>query len=197
MAYTVDPDNASSPLDVDTPASNVALELRLIKAKINALEASIAALITVPIGAILPAAAVSTPTNYLLVPSVATNVSRTTYAALFAAIGTSFGAGDGSTTFGLPYIPDNHTIIQSTLGVAEVGAPIAHKHFYEDGFNCVQAPDVTFSGENLPTIPVDIAPNPWEFGGLMHRRRLETEESTGGSVNLPAGMGLKFYIRYQ
>lgn len=29
-------------------------------------------------------------------------VSRTTYAALFAAIGTSYGAGDGSTTFTLP-----------------------------------------------------------------------------------------------
>lgn len=29
-------------------------------------------------------------------------VSRTTYAALFAAIGTSYGAGDGSTTFNLP-----------------------------------------------------------------------------------------------
>lgn len=30
------------------------------------------------------------------------NVSRTTYARLFARIGTRFGAGDGSTTFGLP-----------------------------------------------------------------------------------------------
>lgn len=30
------------------------------------------------------------------------NVSRTTYAALFAAYGTAFGVGDGSTTFGLP-----------------------------------------------------------------------------------------------
>lgn len=29
-------------------------------------------------------------------------VSRTTYASLFAAIGTTFGVGDGSTTFGLP-----------------------------------------------------------------------------------------------
>lgn len=29
-------------------------------------------------------------------------ISRTTYAALFAAIGTAFGAGDGSTTFNLP-----------------------------------------------------------------------------------------------
>lgn len=30
------------------------------------------------------------------------NLSRTTYAALFAAIGTTYGAGDGSTTFGVP-----------------------------------------------------------------------------------------------
>ena len=30
------------------------------------------------------------------------NVSRTTYAALFAKFGTTYGAGDGSTTFGLP-----------------------------------------------------------------------------------------------
>lgn len=29
-------------------------------------------------------------------------VSRTTYAALFAAIGTSYGSGDGSTTFNVP-----------------------------------------------------------------------------------------------
>jgi microcystin-dependent protein len=29
-------------------------------------------------------------------------VSRTTYANLFAAIGTTYGAGDGSTTFNLP-----------------------------------------------------------------------------------------------
>lgn len=31
-------------------------------------------------------------------------ISRTTYAALFAAIGTTYGAGDGSTTFNLPNI---------------------------------------------------------------------------------------------
>jgi phage-related tail fiber protein len=29
-------------------------------------------------------------------------ISRTTYADLFAAIGTTFGVGDGSTTFGIP-----------------------------------------------------------------------------------------------
>lgn len=40
------------------------------------------------------------PTGWLKANGAA--VSRTTYAALFAAIGTTFGAGDGSTTFNLP-----------------------------------------------------------------------------------------------
>jgi microcystin-dependent protein len=40
------------------------------------------------------------PTGWLKANGAA--VSRTTYAALFAAIGTTFGTGDGSTTFNLP-----------------------------------------------------------------------------------------------
>jgi len=40
------------------------------------------------------------PSGYLLCNGVA--VSRTTYADLFTAIGTTFGVGDGSTTFNLP-----------------------------------------------------------------------------------------------
>jgi hypothetical protein len=42
----------------------------------------------------------SAPSGWLLCDGTA--VSRTTYSALFAAIGTSYGAGDGSTTFNLP-----------------------------------------------------------------------------------------------
>ncbi len=42
----------------------------------------------------------SAPTGYLLCNGTA--VSRTTYAALFAVIGTTFGVGDNSTTFNLP-----------------------------------------------------------------------------------------------
>lgn len=40
------------------------------------------------------------PTGYLLCNG--SNVSRSTYSALFAVIGTTYGVGDGSTTFGLP-----------------------------------------------------------------------------------------------
>ena len=49
-----------------------------------------------PIGAILAFGGATAPAGWLLCQGQA--VSRTTYAALFAAIGTAFGAGDGSTT---------------------------------------------------------------------------------------------------
>ena len=53
-----------------------------------------------PTGAVLPYAGSSAPTGFLLCDGSA--VSRTTYANLFAVIGTTYGAGDGSTTFNLP-----------------------------------------------------------------------------------------------
>lgn len=53
-------------------------------------------------GAILPTAADigADPTGWLFCDGRA--ISRTTYAALFSAIGTKFGVGDGSTTFNIP-----------------------------------------------------------------------------------------------
>lgn len=53
-----------------------------------------------PVAAVQPYAGSSAPTGWLLCAGQAVN--RTTYAALFAVIGTTYGAGDGSTTFGLP-----------------------------------------------------------------------------------------------
>lgn len=53
-----------------------------------------------PTGVVLPFAGSSAPTGWLLCFGQA--VSRSTYADLFTAIGTSYGAGDGSTTFALP-----------------------------------------------------------------------------------------------
>ena len=53
-----------------------------------------------PAGAIQHFVLLNAPTGWLKANGQA--VSRTTYAALFAAIGTSFGAGDGATTFNVP-----------------------------------------------------------------------------------------------
>lgn len=53
-----------------------------------------------PAGAVMNFAMNAAPTGWLKANGAL--VSRTTYATLFSAIGTTFGVGDGSTTFGLP-----------------------------------------------------------------------------------------------
>ena len=53
-----------------------------------------------PAGMVVPYAGTAAPSGWLLCFGQA--VSRTTYAGLFATIGETYGAGDGSTTFNLP-----------------------------------------------------------------------------------------------
>lgn len=53
-----------------------------------------------PAGIIMPFAGRRLPAGYL--PCDGSAVSRSTYATLFGVIGTTFGAGDGSSTFNLP-----------------------------------------------------------------------------------------------
>ena len=57
---------------------------------------------SLPAGAITIYAGSSAPTGYLMCDG--SNVSRTTYATLFSAISTTYGSGDGSSTFGIPDI---------------------------------------------------------------------------------------------
>lgn len=54
----------------------------------------------VPVGSVFPYAGSSAPSNFLLCDGSA--ISRTTYSVLFSIIGTTFGSGDGSTTFNIP-----------------------------------------------------------------------------------------------
>lgn len=61
---------------------------------------TVAGINPVPTGMIAPFPMATVPTGWLKCNGAA--VSRTTYAALFALLGTTYGAGDGSTTFNLP-----------------------------------------------------------------------------------------------
>ena len=56
--------------------------------------------IAAPVGSVYTFAGATVPTGWLKCNGAL--LSRTTYAALFAVIGTTYGAGDGSTTFALP-----------------------------------------------------------------------------------------------
>ena len=66
------------------------------------------------IGELIPIAGASLPP--LCIWPNGQNLSRSAYAALFTAIGTSFGAGDGSTTFGTPDLRGRAIFGRDNLG---------------------------------------------------------------------------------
>lgn len=71
----------------------------------------------IPPGTIIHYAGRTVPSGWLICNGA--NVSRTDYAALFAAIGTIYGAGNGSTTFGLPNL--NGRFFEGTTYTGAVG----------------------------------------------------------------------------
>lgn len=70
-----------------------------------------------PPGTLIAFAGKNVPEGFLLCNGAA--VSRTSYARLYQAIGTLYGAGDGSTTFNLPDL--NGRVLQGTNDPAQVG----------------------------------------------------------------------------
>ena len=93
----------TTPTDSDPPAAaiwtldNVVNPVAAVQAQIATYEAQLAG---VPIGGKISYGGTSAPSGWLLCYGQA--VSRSTYALLFAVIGTSYGAGDTTTTFNLP-----------------------------------------------------------------------------------------------
>ena len=134
----------------------------------------------VPVGSIIDYAGTSAPTGYLACPVSATNISRTTYAALFTAIGTTWGIGDGSTTFGMPWFPANYSSVQanSNVGTSTAGQVIAHTHtaiFSAGPGGGSQYPIASASDNATASGPTT---------------------STGGSANLAAGVRVLKCVKY-
>ena len=75
-----------------------------------------------PIGSYIQFAGSQAPAGFLVCNGG--EISRTTYSALFAVIGTTYGSGDGSTTFNLPNLTDRFLQGSTTSGtVKNAGLP--------------------------------------------------------------------------
>jgi microcystin-dependent protein len=92
-----------------------------------------------PPGIVLPYAGLTAPLGYLMADGTA--VSRSTYSALFAIIGTIYGTGDGTTTFNLPKM-NGRVPVGGGLYIDNVSGPItrvvgdemgAEKHILTEG----------------------------------------------------------------
>lgn len=132
-----------------------------------------------PIGSCLIHFGSSPPANYLKCPAGVTNLSRTTYAALFAAIGITWGSGDGVTTFGIPWFPANYTLLQSTsdVGTFTAGEVIAHTH--------LTGADNGGTGGSAP------------YGPNSSTAMSKPTTSTGGAANIAAGGRVLICVKYQ
>lgn len=100
-------------------------------------------------GQIVPFAGTAVPAGVLACNGAA--VSRTTYAKLFTAIGTTYGPGDGSTTFNVPNMPAGSSMRVAgtgfTLGAGDNGTVISHTH----------APNMTTAGSHVHVVSTNAA----------------------------------------
>ena len=115
---------------------------------------------SIPSGFILPFAGTSIPDGWLICNGAA--VSRTEYAALFSAIGTKWGEGDGSTTFNLPDLDER--FIEGTVDTSKVG------EYVEAGL-----PDISGMSGNLVGYP-DLSPT-----GCFTRENAGSAQLSSGS----------------
>lgn len=97
-ATIVDADVSASAAIALSKLATGALPTAITVSSANMVTATVQALL--PAGAVIPFAMNSAPSGWLAADGAA--VSRSTYATLFAAIGTTHGSGDGSATFNLP-----------------------------------------------------------------------------------------------
>ncbi|VBB09719.1 Hypothetical protein LUCI_5017 [Lucifera butyrica] len=126
-------------------------------------------------------------------------VSRTQYADLFAAVGTMFGAGDGSTTFNLPDLRgefirgfDDGRGVDSNriLGSSQSDATKTHYHQIESNYNDYYAG--TGNGG-----PFRLTGNDGDTSVDGHADfYTNTENSTGGTETRPRNMALLACIKY-
>ena len=89
----------------------------------------VAAGVLYPVGGITMWGTTTAPLGFLICDGVA--VSRTTFADLFAVVGTTFGVGDGSTTFNLPNLKGKIPVGRDSGdtdfdAIAETGGEKAH-----------------------------------------------------------------------
>lgn len=153
-----------------------------------------------PIGVVLPFAGTTAPTDWLLCYGQA--VSRTTYAALFASLGTTYGTGDGSTTFNLPDLRG-----RVSAGKDDMGGTAANRITSAAGGITAttlgaNGGDARLQAHNH-TMQATYGANPWTGGylastdgaGTILTSRVSSTAGDGSSGNVQPTVILNYIIR--
>lgn len=164
--------------------------------------------VVLPSGVVFPNASSSTPTGWLVCDGSA--VSRATYSGLFSAVGTTYGVGDGTTTFNVPDLRgktifgvDSSQSEFSTLGAVGGQKSVqSHNHGVNDpGHNHAlwsigQESNVyTLGGSSTRAVIIGGSPN--SGNGLTGSRTtgLSVQSSGSGANNLNPYIALNYIIK--
>jgi len=124
-----------------------------------------------PVGSLMPYAGTTPPDGWLICDG--SEISRTTYARLFSVIGTTYGAGDGNSSFNLPDF-SNRVIQGGTAGTYKAaGLP-----------NITGGYGIVCNGSNSSTTR-------WYAYGAMYQETTATR-NVGSSGSDASGHGLAF-----
>jgi len=121
------------------------------------------------------------PAGYLLCDGSA--VSRTTYAALYAVIGTTYGVGDGSTTFNLPDMKPHSSSHQewqsfATTPVNFPGTPIGVRYFVSGGF-CTYQGSIRVDGAPTGNMGFDLPVPSLDTSLPAYAQSVSAQDQTG------------------
>lgn len=155
---------------------------------------------SVPVGTVLVFAGSTAPTGYLLCDGSA--VSRTTYSALFSVIGTTYGVGDGSSTFNLPNF--NYKSVwqdPNYFGISFAGSlPNITARAYTNnnqGAFLNSAFSGSFYGDTLGgTFNAGTTASGFAKGFNFDASRSSSVYQNGQTQVVPASVCIKFYIKY-
>ena len=140
-----------------------------------------------PTGSIIMYGAATAPTGWLLCDGSA--VSRTTYADLFAIIGTTFGVGNGSTTFNLPDLRDRFVVGAGTsYNNNDTGGEATHVLTIEEMPAHSHGISVGIEGYGS-------TPGIWQSYKFSHNINTTSVGGNQGHNNLPPYIGLTFIIK--
>jgi microcystin-dependent protein len=149
--------------------------------------------IAIPPGAVMMWSTASAPTGWLLCNGSA--VSRTTYAALFALIGTTFGVGDNSTTFNLPNYNNRAPVgagglyALGTTGGSKDAILVAHTHTLSGTF----VTGVTTSTSSFQTFGTTAVTNVSTSSGSPS---IASAGTSGTDANMPPYLAINFIIKF-
>jgi len=156
-----------------------------IQAQINAITASG----TVPAGGMMDFGGTVAPTGWLLCDGSA--VSRSTYANLFSAISTTWGAGDGSTTFNVPNMTRRTGMGSGGSGTGTIGNAVGNTGG-EEGHTLTQSELSVALGtaSSSVTDPGHVhSLTGRNAGGAQNLIFANTGNSAAGSTNLSGSVG--------